>query len=53
MPWSDIFLIPYNIRKPTNTTVPTVHAPNVTEEVSEVYLLNKIEYYCNKNFLNS
>jgi hypothetical protein len=53
MPGSDIFLIPYKISKPTNTTVPTVNTQNVTEEVSEVDLLNKIEYFCNKNFLNS
>ena len=53
MPGSDIFLIPYTIPKPTNTTVTKVHAQNVTEDVSEVNLLNKIEYYCNKNFLNS
>ena len=51
-PGSNIFLIPYNISKSTNTTVPKVHAQQVTGEASGVDLLNKIGYYNNKDFLN-
>jgi hypothetical protein len=52
MQGSDIFLIQYDIPKSTNTTVPKVHAQQVTKEASGVDLFNKIEYYSNKNFLN-
>jgi hypothetical protein len=52
MPGSNVFLKKYS-PKPTNTTLPEVHAQKVTEDSSKVDLLNKIEYYSSKSFLNS
>ena len=53
MPGSNVFLKHYKVPQPKQSTAPEVHAQTVTEENSQVELLNKIEYYSNKNFLNS
>jgi hypothetical protein len=52
MPGSNVFLKPYKAPAPINTTVPEVHAQKITEENSQADLMDKIEYYSGKSFLN-